>query len=101
MNRFAAIKKLLIALPILALAACATAIEVPLSTENSSYNRYVVERDMVVRQAANAGAAEIGKLPAGAELTARVEPVGGNWYRLHSSNGNTGYIFGKPFRRAE
>lgn len=95
------IKRLLVIFPILGLAACATAAETPSSLEGSSYDRYVVERDMVVRQAANAGGTEIGKLPAGAELTARVEHVGGNWYRLHSSNGNIGYIFGKPLRRTE
>ncbi len=66
-----------------------------------TFVRYVVERDMVVRQAANGGAGEVGRLPAGTTLTAWAEDVGENWFRLHSDSGNVGYIFGMPFRRAD
>jgi hypothetical protein len=92
------IKTLTAASTMLGLAACASA---PPSTSQSSYIRYVVERDLIVRQSANAGADEVGRLSAGAVLTARVEDVGGNWFRLHSDNGNVGYIFSRPFRIAE
>ena len=81
------------------LAACASASAS--TSAQPDYVRYVVERDMVVHQSANAGADSVGRLPVGTALTAWVEDVGGNWYRLHSENGNVGYIFGKPFRRAE
>jgi len=80
------------------LSGCASA---PATTAPPPYVRYVVERDLVVRQSANAGASEVGRLSAGATLTAWVEDVGGNWFRLHSDSGNVGYIFGRPFRLAE
>jgi hypothetical protein len=92
------IKSLTAASMIFGLAACASA---PPSISQYSYTRYVVERDLIVRQSANAGADEVGRLSAGAVLTAWVEDVGGNWFRLHSDNGNVGYIFSRPFRIAD
>lgn len=93
------IKTLTAASLMVGLAACATA--PPSMTASPSYVRYVVERDIVVRRTANAGADEVGQLAASSVLTAWVEDVGGGWYRLHSDNGNVGYIFGRPFRPAE
>lgn len=83
------------------LAACASTHEPVYSQPEPAYTRYVVERDMVVRQSANAGAGEVGRLVAGDTLTAWVEEVGGNWYRLNTDSGNVGYIFGMPFRHAQ
>lgn len=85
---------------VLALSACAST--PPTATlAPAPYQRYIVERDLVVRQSANAGASEVGRLPAGSALTAWMEDVGGNWYRLHSAAGNVGYVFGRPFRMAD
>ena len=94
------IRTMLAATTLFGVTACASA-PPPDSSAPPPYVRYVVERDMVVRQAANAGAQVVGTLPAGSPLTAWVEEVGGNWYRLHSDQGNVGYIFGTPFRNAE
>jgi len=85
---------------VVGLGACAS-VQPSMNSEQHSYVSYVVERDMVVRQSANAGAKEVGQLSSGDTLTAWVEDVGGNWYRLHSDSGNVGYIFGRPFRVAE
>jgi len=82
---------------LLALAACASSASPP---PEPSYQLYVVERDLAVHLAANAGADQIGVLPAGSTFSGWLEDVGGNWYRLHSDSGNIGYIFGKPFRPA-
>jgi len=94
------LKPLIAGFMMIGVAACASS-PPSMTAAYPSYVRYVVERDLVVRQAANAGADEIGRLSAGAILTAWAEDVGGGWYRLHSENGNVGYIFGKPFRFAE
>lgn len=90
-------KTLAAASMMVSLAACASP---PPITSSPPYVHYVVERDLVVRQAANGGAGEVGRLPAGAVLTAWLEDVGDNWYRVHSESGNVGYIFGRPFRPA-
>ncbi|MFN3076598.1 MAG: SH3 domain-containing protein [Alphaproteobacteria bacterium] len=82
------------------LSAC-TSTHQPYSIAEPVFVRYVVERDLIVRQSANAGANEVGHLAAGDSLTAWVEDVGGNWYRLNTDNGNVGYIFGMPFRHAQ
>ena len=81
------------------LSACASSPTMP--SPEPYYVHVVVERDLAVRQTPNAGGTQIGLLPAGSDLTVWVEDVGGNWYRLHSRDGNIGYIFGKPFRAAD
>jgi hypothetical protein len=85
---------------LLSIAACASS---PSSNApaSSPYLHYVVERDVVVRQTANAGADQIGRLTAGTVLIAEVADLGDGWFRVHSDSGHTGYIFGRPLRLAE
>lgn len=84
-------------------AACASA-PAPTPTaapQASEYLRYVVERDVVVRRTANAGADTVGRLAAGTTVTAEVEDLGDGWFFIRSDSGRSGYIFGRPLRRAE
>jgi len=97
MNRFA---KLCAAAGLLSsIAACSSS--PPNGPQSSPYLHYVVERDVVVRRTANAGADQVGRLAAGTVLTAEVVDIGDGWYRVHSDSGRTGYIFGHPLRLAE
>ncbi len=68
---------------------------------SSKYLHYVVERDVVVRRTASAGADPVGRLAAGTTVTAEVEDLGDGWFRIHSDSGRTGYIFGRPLVLAE
>ena len=87
---------------LLGIAACASApAPGPSAPQSSAYLRYVVERDVVVRRTANAGADQIGRLAAGQLVTAEVDDLGDGWFRIHSDSGRTGYIFGRPLRLAE
>lgn len=85
---------------LLSIAACASS---PPSNApaSSPYLRYVVERDVVVRRTANAGADQVGRIAAGTVLTAEVVDLGDGWFRIHSDSGRSGYIFGRPLRLAE
>jgi len=85
---------------LLSIAACASS-PPPNAPASSTYLRYVVERDVVVRRTANAGADQVGRLAAGTVLTAEVEDLGDGWFRIHSDSGRTGYIFGRPLRLVE
>lgn len=87
---------------LLSIAACASApAPGPATPQSSAYLHYVVERDVVVRRTANAGADQIGRLAAGQVVTAEVSDLGDGWFRIHSNSGRTGYIFGRPLRLAE
>ena len=85
---------------LLSIAACASS-PPPNAPASSPYLHYVVERDVVVRRTANAGADQVGRLAAGTVLTAEVVDLGDGWFRVHSDSGRTGYIFGRPLRLAE
>ncbi|MBV8537947.1 MAG: SH3 domain-containing protein [Alphaproteobacteria bacterium] len=85
---------------LLSIAACASSPK-PNADMSSPYLHYVVERDVVVRRTANAGADQVGRLAAGTVLTAEVVDIGDGWFRVHSDSGRTGYIFGRPLRLAE
>ncbi len=82
------------------LAACASA-PPPATAPESGYRHYVVERDVVVRRTASAGADAVGRLSAGTTVKAEIVEVGDGWFRLHSDSGRTGYIFGRPLQPAE
>ncbi len=84
---------------LLSIAACASSSSP--DAPASPYVHYVVERDVVVRRTANAGADQVGRLAAGTVLTAEVVDLGDGWFRIHSDSGRTGYIFGRPLRLAE
>lgn len=89
---------------LLTVGACASAPAPTLpaaAPQASEYLRYVVERDVVVRRTANAGADQIGRLAAGTIVTAEVEDLGDGWFFIRSDSGRTGYIFGRPLRLAE
>ncbi len=85
---------------LLSVAACGSSPR-PGAQVSSPYLHYVVERDVVVRRTANAGADQVGRLAAGTVLTAEVVDIGDGWFRVHSDSGRTGYIFGRPLRLAE
>ncbi|HTO82281.1 MAG TPA: SH3 domain-containing protein [Methylomirabilota bacterium] len=85
---------------LLSIAACASS-PPPNTDVSSPYLHYVVERDVVVRRTANAGADQVGRLAAGTILKAEVVDIGDGWFRVHSDSGRTGYIFGRPLRPAE
>lgn len=83
-------------------AACASAPPPgPTRPDSSAHARYVVERDVVVRRTANAGADPVGRLAAGTIVTADVEDLGDGWFRIRSDSGHVGYIFGRPLQPAE
>ncbi len=85
---------------LLSVAACASSPR-PDASVSPPYLHYVVERDVVVRRTANAGADQVGRLAAGTVLAAEVVDIGDGWFRVHSDSGRTGYIFGRPLRLAE
>ena len=85
---------------LLSIAACASS-HPSNAPASSVYLHYVVERDVVVRRTANAGADQVGRLTAGTILTAEVVDLGDGWFRVHSDSGRTGYIFGRPLRLTE
>jgi len=90
---------------LLSAAACASAPPSssigPTTAPASGYRHYVVERDVVVRRTASAGADAVGRLNAGSTVKAEVVAVGDGWYRVHSDSGRTGYIFGRPLQLTE
>ena len=97
-----ALRTLAVTAAMLGLSACATApaASPPPIVLPDGFADYVVERQAVVRVDANGGAGEVGRLTPGERVTARVETAGDNWYRLTTPGGNTGYVFGLPFRPA-
>jgi len=95
------LRRLIIGTLMLTVAACASAPPPTASAPPSGYRSYVVERDVVVRRTASAGADAVGRLSAGTSVKAELVAVGDGWYRVHSDSGRTGYIFGRPLQLAE